>query len=143
MIQVVTAVRRVFVQCLFPKCVIGYLQYKLFFTLGGVRNVGSSIRYPVIQRHQEATLYHRNLSCNLVQQSLEKVMLCVYGVVSPILANIYLHTVLDEWFEETVRTHCIGHVYLCRYADDFAFAFQTCSEPVELMTKMHNAFTRR
>jgi retron-type reverse transcriptase len=37
------------------------------------------------------------------------------GNVSPILANIYLHYVLDEWFEETVRTHCTGHAYLCRY----------------------------
>jgi len=46
------------------------------------------------------------------------------GNVSPILANIYLHYVLDEWFEETVRTHCTGHAYLCRYADDFVCAFQ-------------------
>ena len=40
------------------------------------------------------------------------------GVVSPILANIYLHTVLDVWFYETGQTHCRGQVYLCRYADD-------------------------
>ena len=40
------------------------------------------------------------------------------GNASPILANIYLHYVLDEWFEETVRTYCTGHAYLCRYADD-------------------------
>ena len=46
------------------------------------------------------------------------------GIVSPILANIYLHYVLDVWFEETVRAHCTGHVYLCRYADDFVCAFQ-------------------
>jgi RNA-directed DNA polymerase len=47
------------------------------------------------------------------------------GIVSPILANIYLHYVLDVWFEETVRMHCTGHVYLCRYADDFVCAFQS------------------
>ena len=46
------------------------------------------------------------------------------GVVSPILANIYLHHVLDEWFEETVRKHCRGQIYLCRYADDFVCAFE-------------------
>jgi len=40
------------------------------------------------------------------------------GVVSPILANIYLHHVIDEWFEETVRKHCRGQIYLCRYAYD-------------------------
>jgi RNA-directed DNA polymerase len=46
------------------------------------------------------------------------------GIVSPILANVYLHYVLDVWFEETVQMHCIGHAYLCRYADDFVCAFQ-------------------
>ena len=46
------------------------------------------------------------------------------GIVSPILANIYLHYVLDEWFENVVRQHCQGQVYLCRYADDFVCAFQ-------------------
>ena len=45
-------------------------------------------------------------------------------MVSPILANIYLHTVLDVWFYETVQTHCRGQVYLCRYADDFVCAFE-------------------
>jgi group II intron reverse transcriptase/maturase len=46
------------------------------------------------------------------------------GSISPVLANIYLHYVLDVWFEETVRAHCTGHAYLCRYADDFVCAFQ-------------------
>jgi len=46
------------------------------------------------------------------------------GVISPILANIYLHNVLDVWFYETVQTYCRGQVYLCRYADDFVCAFE-------------------
>jgi len=46
------------------------------------------------------------------------------GIISPILANIYLHYVLDEWFEEVVKAHCRGEVYLCRYADDFVCLFQ-------------------
>ena len=46
------------------------------------------------------------------------------GIISPILANIYLHYVLDEWFEEVVKAHCRGKVYLCRYADDFVCLFQ-------------------
>ena len=50
------------------------------------------------------------------------------GVVSPILANIYLHHVIDEWIEETVRRHCIGQVYLCRYADDFVCAFENAKD---------------
>ncbi|MBK1700569.1 group II intron reverse transcriptase/maturase [Thiococcus pfennigii] len=50
------------------------------------------------------------------------------GIVSPMLANIYLHYVLDVWFEETVKVHCKGKAYLCRYADDFVCAFECESD---------------
>jgi RNA-directed DNA polymerase len=46
------------------------------------------------------------------------------GIVSPILANIYLHHALDMWFEQTVKAHCRGMAYLCRYADDFVCVFE-------------------
>jgi len=45
------------------------------------------------------------------------------GIVSPVLANIYLHYALDVWFEQIVKSHCVGKAYLCRYADDFVCAF--------------------
>jgi len=45
------------------------------------------------------------------------------GVISPVLANIYLHYVLDLWFEKVVKRHVWGPAYLCRYADDFVCAF--------------------
>lgn len=45
------------------------------------------------------------------------------GVVSPLLANIYLHEVLDEWFVRDVRPRLAGHAELVRYADDFVFVF--------------------
>jgi RNA-directed DNA polymerase len=41
------------------------------------------------------------------------------GVISPLLANIVLHYVLDEWFEEAVRPRLKGKAFLIRYADDF------------------------
>ena len=44
------------------------------------------------------------------------------------LANIYLHYALDVWFEETVKAHCKGKAYLCRYADDFVCAFECESD---------------
>jgi RNA-directed DNA polymerase len=50
------------------------------------------------------------------------------GIVSPMLANIYLHYALDVWFEETVKAHCKGKAYLCRYADDFVCAFECESD---------------
>ncbi len=40
------------------------------------------------------------------------------------LANIYLHYVIDEWFETVVKPSCAGDAILCRYADDFVCAFQ-------------------
>ena len=46
------------------------------------------------------------------------------GIVSPILANIYLHYALDLWFEKRIKPHCEGEAYLCRYADDFIGAFR-------------------
>lgn len=46
------------------------------------------------------------------------------GVSSPILANVYLHYVLDLWFEKVVRQNCKGSAYMVRYADDSVFCFQ-------------------
>lgn len=46
------------------------------------------------------------------------------GIVSPILANIYLHYCLDEWFQHVVKKHCRGEACLIRYADDFVGAFE-------------------
>lgn len=45
------------------------------------------------------------------------------GVISPLLANIYLHEVLDEWFEATVKPRLSGRAFLVRYADDFVMGF--------------------
>jgi RNA-directed DNA polymerase len=46
------------------------------------------------------------------------------GLVSPVLANIYLHYVLDWWFEGRFAKTCRGKAYLIRYADDFVACFQ-------------------
>lgn len=43
--------------------------------------------------------------------------------ISPILANIYLHYVLDNWFDVVVRRNCKGECHLVRYADDFVVCF--------------------
>jgi len=46
------------------------------------------------------------------------------GVISPMLANIFLHTVLDTWFENEVKLHLRGRAVLVRFADDFVIAFE-------------------
>jgi RNA-directed DNA polymerase len=49
------------------------------------------------------------------------------GVISPLLANVYLHYVLDVWFEREVKPRLKGRAFLIRYADDFVIGF-TCEE---------------
>lgn len=46
------------------------------------------------------------------------------GVISPILANIYLHEVLDEWWTTDVKPRLRGRSLLVRYADDFVMVFE-------------------
>ncbi|MFQ5927608.1 MAG: group II intron reverse transcriptase/maturase [Terriglobia bacterium] len=45
------------------------------------------------------------------------------GVISPLLSNIFLHYVLDEWFEREVKPCLKGRAYLIRFADDFVIGF--------------------
>ncbi len=45
------------------------------------------------------------------------------GVVSPVLANVYLHYVLDQWFAREVQPRLKGRAYAVRYADDFVIGF--------------------
>lgn len=50
---------------------------------------------------------------------------CPQGsICSPILANVYLHEVIDKWFEGTVCTHLQGRATMVRYADDMVFFFE-------------------
>jgi RNA-directed DNA polymerase len=50
------------------------------------------------------------------------------GVISPLLANIFLHTVLDEWFEREVKPRLEGSARLFRYADDAVIVFANESD---------------
>jgi group II intron reverse transcriptase/maturase len=46
------------------------------------------------------------------------------GIVSPVLANVYLHYALDLWFEKVVKPQSRGEAIMCRYADDAVWAFR-------------------
>jgi group II intron reverse transcriptase/maturase len=46
------------------------------------------------------------------------------GVISPLLSNIYLHAVLDEWFEHVIKPRLRGRAFLLRFADDFVMGFE-------------------
>ena len=57
------------------------------------------------------------------------------GVISPILANIYLHYALDLWFEKLVKKRARGECVLVRYADDFVCAFRYRSDAERFYTE--------
>jgi hypothetical protein len=55
------------------------------------------------------------------------------GIISPILANVYLHYVLDLWIEKVVKKHCDGYVEIIRYADDFVICTQQKEEAEKIL----------
>lgn len=46
------------------------------------------------------------------------------GVISPMLSNVYLHYVLDVWFEQQIKPRTKGRAFLVRFADDFVMGFE-------------------
>ena len=58
------------------------------------------------------------------------------GVISPLLANIYLHYTLDLWFEKRIKRKCQGYARLIRYADDYTACFQFASDANDFMAEM-------
>ena len=55
------------------------------------------------------------------------------GIISPILANIYLHYALDLWIERVVKPRCRGVVEIVRYADDFVICVQYKDEAERIL----------
>jgi RNA-directed DNA polymerase len=63
-------------------------------------------------------------------------------VISPLLANIYLHHVLDEWFEKEVKPRIKGEAYLIRYADDFILCFQYRADAEKVQGVLRKRFEK-
>jgi len=64
------------------------------------------------------------------------------GVISPILANIFLHTVLDVWFAKSVRPRSRGRTSLVRYADDAVMLFESEEDARGVMAVLPKRFGR-
>jgi len=64
------------------------------------------------------------------------------GVISPLLANIYLHYVLDEWFEKQVKPVMRGKCRFIRYADDFVIVFQLKYDADRVMAVLSKRFEK-
>jgi len=64
------------------------------------------------------------------------------SVLSPILGNIYLHYVLDLWFEHEVKPRMRGEVHLVRYADDFVMTFELQGDAERMMAVLGKRLAR-
>ena len=58
------------------------------------------------------------------------------GVVSPMLANVYLHYALDLWMEKVVKPQCRGAIEIVRYADDFVICVQYKDEAIKILAAL-------
>ena len=64
------------------------------------------------------------------------------AVISPLLANIYLHYVLDLWVNRWQDHQARGEVYIVRYADDFVMGFQHLSDARMLQIELVERVTK-
>ena len=63
------------------------------------------------------------------------------AVIVPVLANIYLHSVLDQWFDHWRRNHAQGELYIVRYADDFVISTQYEQDARRLLAELKRRFS--
>ena len=64
------------------------------------------------------------------------------GVVSPLLSNLYLHEVLDVWFERTVKPRLKGRAFEIRYADDAALVFEREEDARRVLAVLAKRFAK-
>jgi RNA-directed DNA polymerase len=64
------------------------------------------------------------------------------GIISPILSNIYLHYVLDEWFSEQIQPLLKGKSFIVRWADDFILGFSEKSDAERVMKVLPKRFAK-
>lgn len=64
------------------------------------------------------------------------------SVLSPLLANVYLHYVLDQWFERGVKPRMRGEAYIIRYADDFICCFELESDALRFQAVLSKRLAR-
>lgn len=64
------------------------------------------------------------------------------AVISPLLANVFLHYVFDLWIEWWRKNHCRGEVIVVRYADDFVMGFQYRNEANACLEALQERFAK-
>jgi RNA-directed DNA polymerase len=123
-----------------------------------VLDVDISKYYDTIQHHHLRAFLDRRVTDGVIRRMIDKWLKAGVlehdllrhttegtpqgGVVSPLLANIYLHHVLDEWFEQDVRPRLKGNSILVRYADDRVIAFEVLEDAKRVMDVLGKRLAR-
>jgi RNA-directed DNA polymerase len=63
-------------------------------------------------------------------------------VISPLLANVYLHHILDRWFEDEVKPRLKGKAFVVRYVDDAVICFQNEEDAQKVITVLAKRFSK-
>jgi len=64
------------------------------------------------------------------------------SIISPMLGNVYLHYVLDLWFERDIKPRLKGHARLIRYADDFVIGFESRGDAERVLAVLHKRMAK-
>jgi len=84
----------------------------------------------------EAQIKHRAASPAAYDALELEVRFCVRGVISPLLANVYLHYVLDLWAQQWRQRHATGDMIIVRFADDCVLGFEHEAEARRFLEEM-------
>jgi RNA-directed DNA polymerase len=64
------------------------------------------------------------------------------SIISPMFGNVYLHHVLDLWFERDIKPRLAGHARLIRYADDFVMGFEKPEDAERVLAVLHRRMAK-
>lgn len=64
------------------------------------------------------------------------------GSISPLLSNIFLHYVLDDWFVKDIQPRLVGESYIIRFADDFLLGFEQETDARRVMEVLYRRFEK-
>lgn len=64
------------------------------------------------------------------------------SIISPLFGNVYLHYVLDLWFEREIKPRLAGHARLIRYADDFVMGFEKPEDAERVLQVLHRRMAK-
>src|SRR5215469_14749217 len=100
----------------------------------------SALRASLIRAlcHRRTTIYDTHqLHLPVPERPLKnEVIFCVQGVISPLLANIFMHYALDLWVHQWRKRNARGRVIIVRYCDDFVMGFRYAADAQRMLANL-------